>query len=164
MVRLEGFMGFLHNNGLLNADVIQYDTHEGFVNRLRLQKLVYLGQEVYGLSFDDDDVAGFTYGFSSYKYGPYSSDLASDYYNIDPEDIYDGEEELEIDFQDYVNSFQDKDEQWLEIAATLYDNVGSLSNDKLISLVNNMKPRYPIEHIRQVFDDLVSSGIITASP
>lgn len=90
-------------------------TIETFEDRMRLQKLVYLAKH-FGIDLE--------YNFTLYIRGPYSSELADDYYKIDRE--YDGEipeilDELitEEKVDTFIEFVKDKDTEELELIATL---------------------------------------------
>jgi uncharacterized protein YwgA len=157
MVQLAEFIQFLDENELVDASVIQDDTSEGLLNRIKLQKLVYFAQEPFGQEFEREN-GELQYNFSSYKYGPYSTGLASEYYSIDLSDLPDGD--YDVDPQAYLETFDGKSAKWLEIAATLYDNVENRSKASLVALVNRMKPRYNQAEIEVICDELTAEGLI----
>jgi uncharacterized protein YwgA len=143
------FAKFLSDHHLIDPTIItKKDSEEGFVNRLRLQKLVFIAQESFGLNF------GFTY--SIYRYGPYSPQLANYYFSGDfgfaplwytlPDSF---------DQTRFLSLVSGKDEPWLEIAATLIDSKKFYSSkEEILEAVNRIKPKYDCESIKSIYDEL----------
>jgi uncharacterized phage-associated protein len=48
--RVINFIKFLYSSDLVDLAVIKEDHEDGFVSRLRLQKLIYLAQECFDLN------------------------------------------------------------------------------------------------------------------
>jgi len=169
---LASFLKLLNEKGLIDFRVLKDDTELGFNNRLKAQKYVYLGQEKFGLPLG--------YEFSRYKFGPYSSDLTENYYDIniytidDPENgIYEFVAEMDNENFDIVslpndfnqNQFLDvvsnKNESWLEIATTIISVSKSYNDAKIIlEMVGRVKPSYESDYIKQVFNDLDTYGLL----
>ena len=63
---LQNFINFLHNYAIIDKNSIQEESDNGFKNRLKLQKFVYLAKK-FGWNLE--------YDFSMYKHGPYSPGL-----------------------------------------------------------------------------------------
>jgi uncharacterized protein YwgA len=59
---LQNFINFLHYHGFIDKNIIQEESEDGFINRLKLQKLVYLAQKKFGWDLG--------YNFTMYKRGP----------------------------------------------------------------------------------------------
>jgi len=71
-MKLQDFMCFLHENKLIDLDNLLRNNEIGCVNRLKLQKYVYLAQTC--LNNDSG------YEYNMYNNGPYSPELANYYY------------------------------------------------------------------------------------
>jgi uncharacterized protein YwgA len=148
------FAQFLSDHQLLDPTVIKKDSDEGFVNRLRLQKLIFLAQECFNLHF------GFTY--SIYRYGPYSPNLAN-YYFSDDFDLTPQWYNLpdSFDYDRFLSLVSDRDESWLEIAATLIDSKKFYSSkEEILDTVSEIKPKYQREDIELIYEDLSRYGIM----
>jgi len=102
-------------------------------SKIKLQKYVYFARE-FGLEFP--------YEFNLYIYGPYSPDLAKDYYSINRIDV----EPMELP-EEFINFLSGKDVNWLEIASTYlmiwkrYNRPKKfLSYKRIYELVRSAKP------------------------
>lgn len=91
-----------------------------FNDRLKLQKYVFLAK-CFGFEHN--------YNYSLYIRGPYSSDLANDYYDIYREGTK-SDDSLDMDFDSFSVLTKNKDVDWLESASTM------------LSLYNGLKHRY----------------------
>jgi len=137
---LAKILNFLERNGF------RFNVEE-FEDRLRLQKYIYLFKYC-GLDPG--------YNFSFYLRGPYSSDLADDYY--DPEmDRIRKEEDATVP-ESVVRlweNIKDKDNTWLEIAASLVMAVKEygLRRDVAIRMVSKAKDM-DASKVESVFRDL----------
>jgi uncharacterized protein YwgA len=154
---LAPFVALLERHGLINLDAMPHEDKEGFENRLRLQKYVYLVRH-YGLDL------GYHYGI--YRYGPYSSALASDYYAL-AEDVTRYELELgrhlpPFNVNGFFNLVSGKSTNWLEIAATLLDQKPRFNtSESLINHVESIKCDYSSEYITDVLNDLQHANLIS---
>jgi uncharacterized protein YwgA len=156
--RVLNFIKFLHINNLINASVIPDDTDDGFQNRLKLQKFVYIVQACFGLNLG--------YSFTIYRFGPYSTTLADQYYDdLDSSVIINnGDIDLPEHFnQDrFIRMFSGKDARWLELAATLVDSQKHVSGyDRTIEIVSRIKPRYTRNEVTDVLADLIECRLIS---
>jgi uncharacterized protein YwgA len=147
--RLKVFLIFLHKNGIIDISKVDEESDEGFINRLKIQKCVYLAK-YYGLDLG--------YEYNMYIYGPYSTELSNDYYSI-INDIKDYNREVKDGFDsvNFLEVVKDKDAEWLEVAVTLLDlHVEYGRNiEKLIMRVYVMKDRrYSKEYIKSVYEEL----------
>jgi len=112
-----------------------------FNNRLKLQKYVFLLRR-YGIDL------GYSYNY--YIRGPYSPELADDYYNL-PE--VDGEIELP---EDFLKLIKNKSERWLELASSLvmvFEKYPRISEDDAIRIVAGSKLENP-EKLRRILEEL----------
>ena len=172
--QLTSFIKFLDDNKLIKFSVLKDDTDEGFNNRLKAQKYAYIAQEKFNLDLN--------YGFSKYKFGPYSARLTDDYYGIN---IYKGLDEhdsfyetvietpessvfgasplpTKFDTTRFLNLVSKKGEPWLEVAATIINvaKYNDYEKDRLIEIVNRIKPRFNRIFIEQVHSDLSKHGLM----
>lgn len=150
---LSDFVSFLEDHNLIDFSVIQ-DEEGGFVNRLRMQKYVYLAK-YYGLDLG--------YSYTMYRYGPYSPDLTAAYYSLSDDANPHTVHEMPVSFRtgEFVNLIYGKDENWLEIATTLLEqNKRIQDKELLVQRVETIKCSYPIEYIRKVLSDLVRENLI----
>uniref|UniRef100_A0A7C4VV97 DUF4065 domain-containing protein n=1 Tax=Fervidobacterium pennivorans TaxID=93466 RepID=A0A7C4VV97_FERPE len=118
-----------------------------FENRLRLQKYVFLLKK-FGVDLG--------YSYNMYFYGPYSPDLAKDYYNL-PETKE--EEELPREFYNLVKG---KSSRWLELATTLImikDGFKSFDEEKVIQNVAKSKSESP-KKLRKIYNELREAKVI----
>ncbi|MDD2836967.1 MAG: hypothetical protein PHY05_12570 [Methanothrix sp.] len=107
LVELKAFLKFLN-------DACGFNFHiHNFNDRIALQKYVFIAKQ---LGWDSN------YSYSIYVRGPYSSDLANDYYALQKIEIGD------IDYKSALSSFDrerffqivaGKGVAWLEVAATI---------------------------------------------
>ena len=91
-----------------------------FDNRLRLQKVVYI---ITNKTHD------FSYPFSMYLRGPYSKELAKDYYSLIEKDSSESEETISNDGKKLAENLEKKDNLWLEIASTYLMFLTSTTKD-----------------------------------
>jgi len=142
-----------------------------FDHRLKLQKLVYLAKVI--------GVPRLEYNFSLYLRGPYSSELADDYYHL-TKDFEVSEKEVKVfindpAFKKFVSIVEGKDSLWLEIASTLIelrkvidtlDKIGFIKGDKETALVNLTYSRKPFatkKFIKNVLEELKTYGLFDTS-
>lgn len=117
-----------------------------FEKRLKLQKIVYLLQEM-GLN-----VGG--YSFSWYKHGPYSQSLQEDAYHsslyiAQTIDFTDNAKDTISQFKDVVNEHTEKynKSQWLETLASIryLKKHYSFSDDEVLEELVSRKPHLNVE-------------------
>jgi uncharacterized protein YwgA len=131
----------------------RFDVEE-FEDRLTMQKLVYFAQEC-GLDL--------SYEYNMYRYGPYSPELAEDYYNLS------GRGEIsaagsEIDREIFTAIVTDRDPEWLEYAATLYklksefDGTAAdfVIRERVTERAANMKEE-SVERMETIYDELLET-------
>ena len=102
-----------------------------FNNRLKLQKYVFLLRR-YGIDL------GYSYNY--YIRGPYSPELADDYYNLP-----DVEGEVELP-EDFLKLIRNKSERWLELASSLvmvFEKYPDISEDDAVRVVAGSKMEDP---------------------
>ncbi|MBC7112712.1 MAG: hypothetical protein H5T34_01600 [Candidatus Methanomethyliales bacterium] len=138
---LPSFISFLERHGLIRREDLMREDERGFLSRLKLQKLVFLAR-YFGLDMG--------YSFSLYIHGPYSPDLARDYYSLAAAPPAEGPVNLpgafrREEFLSFVSA-PGRDEEWLEAAATAADlaEVWSLEGEgsvrELTEHLKKMKP------------------------
>ena len=151
------FIKFLENKSLLTFDVLG-DTEENFLNRLKIQKYVFLAK-FYGLDLG--------YGHGMYKRGPYSPSLAVKYYELaENPRVYEKEAKSSLpksfDETNFINLVKSKDANWLEIASTLLEQKNRFHNENdLIKHVECIKSDYSLDYIKKVFKDLKSARLVS---
>ncbi len=159
---LAGFVEALRRSIGFNFNVNKFN------HRLRLQKLVYIAKVL--------GVPKLEYSFNLYLHGPYSPELADDYYNLS-ENIEISEDEVKAflsneAFCNLIELANGKDGTWLEIAATLIElksvvddlaDLGLVKGDKeeaLVNLTHSRKPFASRKYIRGVLDVLKPYQVI----
>lgn len=145
---LAGFIRFLEGHDLIEFD-IDGDAEAHFVNRLKLQKYVFLAKR-FGMPFN--------YEYDMYLYGPYSRQLTTDYYRLARcRDQYDvASTDLPGTFQkDAFLKAVRNDPAWLEVASTLLSkNENIVERSALLDTVYNIKHEFGREFIAGVLEDL----------
>ena len=152
---LKGFVGFLEDQGLVELDIIGKGDKR-FINRLKLQKYAFLAQRL-GMPF--------RYQHPIYLYGPYSRELAADYYTLARSSDRDGRHAASIPSgfrkDDFLKATRD-DPDWLEIAATIIDrNEHTDERAALMERVCRMKSSFAEEFIAGVLGDLEEHGLVS---
>lgn len=158
--RLSAFIKFLEEKVGFTFNLILFD------NRLKLQKYVYIGK-LFGLSLP--------YSYNIYLRGPYSPDLALDYYKManthsDTSDYY---RELEgFDTNKFLDLVKGQDADWLEVAATMlsissrYRSVADKRKLKeiILTTTEDIKSFIPNAStiVENVFGELSKRGLIEA--
>ncbi len=71
-MKFQDFICFLNDNKMINIQSLMKDDENGIINRLKLQKYVFLAQT----SLQNN----FGYEYNIYRNGPYSPQLANYYY------------------------------------------------------------------------------------
>lgn len=134
---------------LKDNEVIDFNK-DFFVHRLKLQKYIFIARK---FGFDT------SYDYSLYVHGPYSSDLADEYYAITN---FDCAKTIELD-SSFIKLVKNKSKDWLEFAATIImikDRYESISIDKLIDLVKSVKPHANREKLMDILETLHTSNCL----
>ncbi|MGP6294504.1 hypothetical protein [Caldiplasma sukawensis] len=84
--------------------------NRNFDKRLRLQKVVFLIEH---------KTKDFNYPFSLYLRGPYSKELAKEYYSINDYAYSESDELMSEEGKGLAKNLSEKDNLWLEIASTI---------------------------------------------
>jgi uncharacterized protein YwgA len=159
-MKLQDFMCFLHENKLVNLHNVLRKDEIGSINRLKLQKYVYLAQTC----FKND----FGYEFSIYNNGPYSPELANYYYEkldtigIDADDIIKKNWKLDTNFtKRFLSLFKDKELDWLVIASTLIDTTNYFEEEQeILNKAYAMKSDYSKNYIDDVWKELKNKEMV----
>ena len=146
--RLKGFIDLLSEYLGFNFNIDYFD------HRLKLQKYVFI-TIFFGFNHD--------YHYDLYVRGPYSTDLADDYYDIYRKGI-DSDNSIEMDMDSFSSLIKDKHIDWIESAATMlslynsckskYNNSNNFDSEGLIKGTNRIKHRISINTIKNVYFDL----------
>ena len=152
---LDGFIRFLEDQGLVELDIIGNGDKQ-FTNRLKLQKYAFLAKRL-GMPFR------YTYGL--YLYGPYSSELAADYYALARSSGRDGRSSAAtpdgFSKDDFLKAIRN-DPKWLEIAATIIDRNGhAKGRASLMEKVCRIKSGFDKKFIAGVLDDLEANSLVS---
>lgn len=154
-LNLEGFVRFLEDQGLVEFDIIGNGDKQ-FINRLKLQKYVFLAKHL-GMPF--------RYPYGLYLYGPYSSELAADYYALARGNCKDSRTSVSTPDgfrkDDFLKAIRN-DPKWLEIAVTIIDrNEYTKGRTSLMEKVCRMKSGFDEKFIVSVFGDLEASSLVS---
>jgi Uncharacterized conserved protein len=106
--KLRNLVAFVN---MLERSGIHKFNPDNFISRLRLQKYVYLARF---FGFD----LGYVYNL--YLRGPYSPDLAEDYYRLKERSKWEDLLIPIINFDKFAKLVRGKDHRWLEIATTIH--------------------------------------------
>lgn len=153
---LASFVKFLETNKLLEFDILEKnDDH--FNNRLKLQKYAFIATHL-GMPFK--------YNYGIYVYGPYSRDLAADYYELAREWCERGNKPFAVLPNEFNESrfleVNHNDPKWLEVAATIIDrNKKIKERDNLTENVWNIKSRFEKKFITKVLSDLEKHCLVS---
>lgn len=158
-VKLQNFIEFLHQNKMITIHDLLRDDEIGLVNRLKLQKYVYLAQTSLKNNFG--------YEYNIYNNGPYSPELANYYYEkMDLQatslDLNKTEWTFDNDFsQRFLELFKDKDVNWLEVATTLIDSTNYCENEQeSVDKVYAIKSKYSSSFIDSTLDELKEKSLV----
>lgn len=158
-MKLKDFMCFLQENKLVDLQSLLKKDESGCINRLKLQKYVYLAQTCLNNNFG--------YDFSVYSNGPYSPELANYYYEtMDLNSINDSIMKKNWKFDTifikrFLDLFKDKELEWLIISATLIDTSNYLEDEQeILNKVHAIKSDYSKTYIYDVWKELKNKGLV----
>jgi len=147
---LTSFLEFLKDDMDFDFDITRFN------NRFRLQKLVFFAKS---FGWDND------YHYSVYVRGPYSSDLADQYYHMTRTVELIPSTPLPATFnrKKFSSFLTDRDDQWLEAAATIVSMTESYSTyytgeylkNKVLERVIDLKDTIPKDIIDSAYSDLL---------
>ena len=144
---LNEFVDFLDQNNMITKEHITDDSDEGFSNRLRIQKYVFLSR-YFGLNL--------LYNYNMHLNGPYSKNLSRDYYKIDNSNNNPSVLNA-LNRDEFLNLVQKKSDKWLELAATILHKKGTIDDDLLLEHVAWIKCDFSDKEIEEVYSDLQST-------
>jgi uncharacterized protein YwgA len=158
-MKLQDFMCFLQENKLIDLDNILRNDEIGCINRLKVQKYVYLAQTCLGEDFG--------YEYNIYNNGPYSPELANYYYekmkpNIISANVKTRNRSYDNGFADkFLALFGDKEPEWLVMASTLVDSTNYFEDEKeILNKVYVMKSDYSRDYIDDVWNELKDKNLV----
>lgn len=157
-VKLQDFIKFLHRNKMINIHDLQKSDESGIINRLKLQKYVYLAQTSLKNNFG--------YEYNMYNNGPYSPELANYYYEkMDSGKFLDtSDPDWTIDntfSEQFMELFKGKDANWLEVATTLIDSTNYCENEQeSLNKVYAIKSQYNSSFIDNTLDELKEKSLV----
>ena len=134
-----------------------FDADE-FDDRLRMQKLVYLAGE---FGFDHG------YSYNMYLHGPYSPDLAKDYYEEEFMSTPSDTSLTSFELGSFLNLIDNRDNLWLEVAATAHSLHNSYSTrrsgddleDAVIEATSDKKDA-PADEVRAIYGELKARSVV----
>jgi len=138
----------------ISKEALLSDDEEGFDRRLRVQKAAFLLKKM--------GIAPFTeYNFSLYIRGPYSPELAKDYYGDLPQTsdkVNIPKDKLEI-----FDSFMKNDEKWLEVATStlmIVERYPKINKKEVLDALRLSKPWVQEDYFAEIYDKLKEMGLI----
>lgn len=158
-MQLHDFMLFLHENKLIDLDNLLRNNEMGCINRLKLQKYVYIAQSCLGKDFG--------YEYNMYNNGPYSPELTNYYYekidvNTMSVDVKARNWNYDNTFaKRFLSLFGDKEPQWLEVASTIIDSTNYFEDEQeTLNKVYAIKSDYSKNYIDDVWIELKNKGLV----
>jgi uncharacterized protein YwgA len=139
---------------LLNVKPEKLAEPASFNERLKVQKAVFLLKYLKVEPFSN-------YGFSLYLHGPYSPELAKDYYDLTkvrPKSV-----SLNPETLSRLKRFVSKDDRWLEVASSILSLKGrysTVASDEVYSTLKMSKPWVDKSMYESVTKDLVESQLL----
>lgn len=141
---LAKFTSYLSSQGMIDASKLHDDTDDGFDNRLKLQKYVYLAR-YFGLDLG--------YRYYMYLHGPYSSKLTKAYYTLDLASLPFTSPPSKLHASEFVSALKGKSSDWLEIGATILHEK-QMDDNVPREMLYISKPDHTRDFIDSVYDDL----------
>jgi uncharacterized protein YwgA len=124
-----------------------------FNERLKVQKAVFLLKHL--------GVAPFTeYSFGLYLHGPYSTDLAKDYYHLSKARVI--PVKLDSNNKKVLNWFTEKDDAWLEVASSILsikERYKDATTEEIYSILTLSKPWVKEPLCEKIVMELASRGL-----
>jgi uncharacterized protein YwgA len=143
---------------MINIHDLLKSDESGIINRLKLQKYVYLAQTSLKNNFG--------YEYNMYNNGPYSPELANYYYEkMDSGKFLDGSDSgwtIDNSFtKRFMELFKDKDANWLEVATTLIDSTNYCENEQeSLNKVYAIKSQFKSSFIDNTLDELKEKSLV----
>ncbi|NIA09352.1 MAG: hypothetical protein GWP10_06400 [Nitrospiraceae bacterium] len=122
-----------------------------FNNRLKLQKYVFLARK-YGFNL--------RYSYNLYIHGPYSPQLADDYYALGESAIEPEKITME---EGFIKLIKKKSDWWLELASTVVmvsERYTDMEDKTMIKLMRNSKPFASEDEIGDVISKLRKANVV----
>lgn len=158
-MKLQDFMCFLQEYKLIDIQDLLRKDEIGCINRLKLQKYVYLAQTCLNNNFG--------YEFCIYSNGPYSPELANYYYEtMDTNSmntiIINKKWKLDTHFTKvFLDLFKDKELEWLVIASILIDSKNFFEDEQeILNKVYAIKSEYSKKYIGDVWNELKNKNLV----
>jgi uncharacterized protein YwgA len=123
--------------------------------RLKVQKAAYLLKYLNVSPFN-------RYDFNLYIHGPYSPELAREYYNLEIGNEIRAEDkmpEISNEHLELLRWFIDHDDRWLEIATSILivrEQYPELKYNDVYNILRSSKPWLTKEEYKKVYDELKS--------
>jgi uncharacterized protein YwgA len=158
-MKLLDFICFLYDKKMIDIQNLLKEDENGFINRLKLQKYIFLAQTSLNNNFG--------YEYDIYRNGPYSPELANFYY----EELDLNRITLDVKQKKWINDkifterflvlFRDKEPDWLEVAATLIDSTNYCENEQeSLNKVYAIKSKYSREYIDGIWNELKDNSLV----
>ncbi|MGC8505248.1 MAG: hypothetical protein ACP5NK_00855 [Thermoplasmata archaeon] len=145
------------SDSFLKTEDDTYNFSSNFDKRLRLQKVVFLIER---------KTNDFDYPFSLYLRGPYSRELAKEYYSITDEHYPESEQPLTEESKRLAKILFEKDNLWLEIASTIIMFSDSYKIEKAVLRTKEFKEevlkaenKNP-SHVDSVYEEIKTMGFL----
>lgn len=175
---LLSFLNWMHKEDLIDTNNITEDSSGGFKSRFRIQKCMFIAQHL-GLEKK--------YEYKRYLRGPYSAQLANDYYDLANISISQDDDNLNSEFKrseclKIMNRYDKDDDNnaWLEIATTLIHTATKKTDqnklvsfattfirtnkktdkNKLIDFVSTVKIQYSQSYIERVLGEVLQTPLV----
>lgn len=145
------------SDSVVKGDDNTYSFNNNFDKRLRLQKVVFLIEH---------KTKDFKYPFSLYLRGPYSKELAKEYYSITEDSYPESEQPLSEEAKKLATILSEKDNLWLEIASTIIMFSDSYKSKDVISRTKEFKEDVirsegrEIRYVDSVYEEIKKMGWI----
>ncbi|MEM4317991.1 MAG: hypothetical protein QW776_03115 [Candidatus Nitrosocaldus sp.] len=167
-MNIETFLNILRREALLNVRKgtdITNDDDTALANRIKIQKYVYLAK-YFNIDLDFDYAT-----YNMYLHGPYSPDLAEEYYRLADEGFFESKPDnydsiinnntnLKI-FIEFMKEDNRNDAGWLEVASTALSFAKNHTNkEKLVDHVAYVKYRFDKEYVKRVIEVLEKSSLL----
>ncbi|MCR8454650.1 MAG: hypothetical protein NDP13_06660 [Crenarchaeota archaeon] len=132
-----------------------FNVKEEFDKRFLLQKYVFLAK-YFGLDLE--------YDYSLYIYGPYSRELADDYYELAClETLPKTDLPSRFDAEGFIELVRGRDAMWLEVAAsilTVLEKYPDLPEEEIYNILRMSKPWLTREYFKEVHKVLREKRLI----
>ncbi len=141
---------------------IKAKNDDGLAERIKLQKIVFFAKRI-GVDFK--------YDYSMFVHGPYSRDLARDYYslNIEPSKLNKSCEEIDVKIN-LLSKLYKHDSLWMETAATILaikdantkgDRSTIVTHTEMVKSLILSENNKEWDYVYKVFDDLAEMDLIS---